>query len=33
MAREVYESHHWRRASDLEYETAAQSRRPVHVRG
>jgi hypothetical protein len=25
------ESHHWRRASDVRYETAAQSRRPVHV--
>ena len=25
------ESHHWRRASDVKYETAAQSRRPVHV--
>jgi len=25
------ESHHWRRASDVKYETEAQTRRPVHV--
>lgn len=25
------ESHHWRRASDVQYETQALSRRPVHV--